>query len=161
MASFPSDELPHEIELHGGRCVAQQRALPDGGGADVVVVLGQDALQVPRAGGAVGDDVPPGPPDRRLAGSPAGDPGIQVVAELTRWNRARRDVQVEQCPLLLEVLHERGILVRQRHSAEGHSAGESRDESAESLSLTGGDGKFQAVDGKHRRIQSDARISRD
>jgi hypothetical protein len=64
-------------------------------------------------------------------------------------------------PLLLKLPQQRGILVRQRHRAEGNPAGETRGEPTEAVSLGRGDGEFQAVEDEHWRIGSDVRVSRD
>jgi hypothetical protein len=44
VAGLPGHEVPDEIELGRRRGMAQQRALPDGSGTDVVIILDQDAL---------------------------------------------------------------------------------------------------------------------
>jgi hypothetical protein len=51
-------------------------------------------------------------------------------------------MQVKQCTVFSEVPHERGILVRQRHRAEGNAACETRSELAQAAGFGDGEGKL-------------------
>lgn len=70
-------------------------------------------------------------------------------------------MQVEQHPLFPETLDERGVLIRQRHLAEGNAAGETRGQLAKTISLVRSDRKLQAIENKRRRIAGNPRIGRN
>jgi hypothetical protein len=70
VAGLPGHEIPYQVKLLSRRGMAQKRTLAHRRGADVVIVLGENALQVSSGRLATGDNAPPRPPARSLPGAP-------------------------------------------------------------------------------------------